>query len=68
MYEIFNMFWLAGDKFMPEMHLRKPGFSYGVRGPNTKNKKKLKKHSKRGDLRYIYQNKLEKACFQHDIG
>ena len=53
---------------MPEMHLRKPGFSYGVRGPNTKNKKKLKKHSKRGDLRYIYQNKLEKACFQHDIG
>ena len=53
---------------MPEMHLRKPGFSYGVREPFTKNKKKLRKHSKRGDSRYIYLNKLEKACFQHDIG
>ena len=30
-----------------------------------KNKKKLKKHSR--DSRYIYQNAVDKACFQLDI-
>ena len=25
-----NKFLLAGDKFMPEMHLRKPGFTYSA--------------------------------------
>ena len=24
MNEIINKFWLAGEKFMPEMHLREP--------------------------------------------
>ena len=28
MNEIVNMFLLAGDKFMPEMHLKQPGFTY----------------------------------------
>ena len=27
MNEIVNKFLLAGDKFMPEMHLKQPGFS-----------------------------------------
>ena len=57
---------------MPEMHLRQPGFTYSVCGPLTKNKKKKKKERKRkrketGGLRYIYQNELDKACFQHDM-
>ena len=26
--EIINKVVLAGDKFMPEMHLRQPGFTY----------------------------------------
>ena len=30
-------------------------------------KKKLKKNKENGDWKYIYQNKLDKACFQHDI-
>ena len=33
---------LAGDKFMPEMHLRQPGFKYSVCRPFTKKKKKKK--------------------------
>ena len=33
MNEIANKFLLAGDKFMPEMHLRRPGFIYSARGP-----------------------------------
>ena len=45
MNEIINKFLLAGDKFMPEMHLRQPGFTYSACGPFTKNKefKNLKK-------------------------
>ena len=48
MNEIVDKF-LLRDKFMPEMHLRQPGFT------------------ETGDSRYIYQNKLDKACFQHKM-
>ena len=33
----------------------------------TKTKKKNKKLIETGDSRYIYQNELHKACFQHDM-
>ena len=39
MNEIVNKFLLAGDMFMPEMHLRQPLFTYSACGPFTKNKK-----------------------------
>ena len=38
MNEIVNKFLLAGDKFMPEMHLKPTGFTYSACGPFTKNK------------------------------
>ena len=37
MNEIVNKFLLAGDKFMPEIHLKQPGFTYSACGPFTKN-------------------------------
>ena len=37
MNNIINTFLLAGDKFMPEMHLREPGFTYSAFGLFTKN-------------------------------
>ena len=37
MNEIVNKFLLTGDKFMPEIHLRQPGFTYSACGPFTKN-------------------------------
>ena len=43
MNEIVNRFLLAGDKFMPEMHLKLPGFTYSACGPITKNKEKKSK-------------------------
>ena len=43
MNEIINKFLLAGDKFMPEMHLRQLGFTYSACGLFTKNKKRIKK-------------------------
>ena len=49
------------------MHLRQPGFTYSACGPFTKNKEKIQKFKQTGDSRYIYRNKLDKACFQHDM-
>ena len=66
MNEIVNKFLLAADKFMPEMHLRQPGFTHSACGPFTKNKE-IKKNKVTGDSRYIYQNELDKACSQHDM-
>ena len=39
-------FVLAGDKFMPEMHLKQPRFTYNACGPFTKNKKRIQKLKK----------------------
>ena len=68
MNKIFNKFLLAGDKFMPEMHLRQPQFTYSACGLFTKHKERIKKFNHTGDTRYIYRNDLDKACFQHDSG
>ena len=67
MNEIVNKFLLAGDKFMPEMHLKQPGFTYSACGPFTKNKERIQKFKETGDTKYIYRNELDKACFQHDM-
>ena len=70
MNEIVNKFLLAGDKFMPEMHLKQPGFTYSACGPFTKNKEQIQKFKETGDTSYIYKNELDKACkacFQHDM-
>ena len=67
MNEIVNKFLLAGDNFMPEMHLKQPAFTYSACGPFTKNKERIKKFRKTGDTSYIYKNELDKACFQHDM-
>ena len=67
MNEIVNKFLLAGDKFMTEMHLKQPGFSYTACGPFTKNKERIQKFKETGDTNYIYKSELDKACFQHDM-
>ena len=67
MNEIFNKFLLAGDKFMPEMHLKQPRFTYSACGPFTKSKERIQDFKGTGDTNYIYKNELYKACFQHDM-
>ena len=67
MNEIVNKFLLIGDKFMPEMHLRQPGFAYSACEPFTKNKERTQKFKETGDTSYIYKNELDKACLQHDM-
>ena len=54
MNEIVNMFLLGGDKFMPEMHLRQPGFTYRACGTFTKNKERIQKFKETGDAQCIY--------------
>ena len=66
MNNVINKFLLAGDKFMPEMHLRQPQFAYSACGPFTRHKERIKKFKQTGDTHYIYRNELDKACFQHD--
>ena len=59
MNEIVNKFLLAGDKFMLEMHLKEPEFTYSACGPFTKNKERIQKFKETGDTRYIYKNELD---------
>ena len=67
MNEIINKFLLVGGKFMPEMHLRQPGFIYSACGPFTKNKERIGKFMTTSNTDFIYKNELDKASFQHDM-
>ena len=62
-----KFFFLVGDKFMPEMHLKQTGFTYSACGPFTKNKERIQNFKETGDTNYIYKNELDKAFFQHGM-
>ena len=66
MNEIVSKFLLISDKFMPEMHFKKPGFTYSTCGPYTKSKR-IEKFMQTGNTDFIYRNEPDKACFQHDM-
>ena len=66
MNNVINKFLLAGDKFMPEKHLRQLRFVHSASGPFTRHKERIKEFKRTGDTRYIYRNELDKVCFQHD--
>ena len=63
MNEIVKKVLLAGDKFMPEMHLKQPGFTYSARGPFTKNKERIEKFMQTGNTDFIYKMDLLKLVF-----
>ena len=67
MNEIVNKFLLAGDKFMPELHLKQPGFTYSACGSFAKNKERIEKFMQTRNMDFIYTSELDKACFQHDM-
>ena len=66
MNNTINKLLLAGDKFMPEIHLRQPQFTYSACGPFTKHEQRIQKFKETGDTNYINKNELDKACFAHD--
>ena len=56
---------LTGNKFMPEMNLKQPGFTCCACGSFTKNKKRIQKFIETGNTKYIYKHDLDKACFHY---
>ena len=52
---------------MPDLSLDKSGFTYRACGSFTKNKEKIQKFKEEGDSRYIFQNEVDKASFQHHM-
>ena len=50
---------------MPEIHLIQHGFTCSACGTFTKNKERIQKSRETEGSRYLYQNELDKACFQH---
>ena len=53
MNDIVNQFLSAGNKFMPELHLKQPGFIYSACRPFPKNKERRNKFKETGDTKYI---------------
>ena len=51
MNEIVTKIFLVGDKFMPEMYLKQPGFAHSACGPFTKNKER---NLKKEEIRTIF--------------
>ena len=66
MNKIVNKFLLAGDKLMPELDLRKQGFTYSACGPFTKHRKWIQKFRETSNLKHIYKNELNEGCFSYD--
>ena len=66
MNKIFHKFLLTGDKFIHELHLRRPGFTYSACGPFTKHCGSFQKLRETGNLKHLYRNELDKVCFAHD--
>ena len=65
---VINKFLLAGEKFMPEMHLVDPfAKKYSACGPSTEHTQRIQDFLNTGKLSYIYKNDLDKACFKHDM-
>ena len=66
MNKIINKFLLIGDKFMPELNLEQPRFTHSACGPFTKHRERIQNFRETGNLKHLYVNELDKACFAHD--
>ena len=67
MNQIVKKILLAGNKIMPEIHLKQLEVTYSACGPFTKNKERIHKLKESGDTSYIYKQELNKVCFQDDM-
>ena len=66
MNKIINKFFLIRDKFMPELDLKQPGFTYSACGPFTKHLERIQKFRETVNLKHLYRNELNEACSAHD--
>ena len=54
---------MVGDKFMREMHLKQPGFTYSACDSFTRNKERIEKIMQIGKADFIYRNERDKPFF-----
>ena len=66
MNKIINKFLLTGDKLIPELNSKQPQFTYSACGAFTKHREIIQKFRERGNLKHLYRNELDGACFAHD--
>ena len=64
--KIINKFLWTREKSMPELHLKQPGFNYNACGSFTKHRERIQKFRKKGNLKHLYRNELDKTCYVHD--
>ena len=67
MNETVNRFLLVVDRFMPEMHLKQPGFTYSACALFRKSKERIEKFMQTGNTDFVHKNELDQTCFQHDM-
>ena len=63
-----NKFLLAGDTFMPKLHLRQPRFTNSACRSFSKHRDRIQKFKENGNLKHLYRNEIDKTCFAHDAG
>ena len=66
MNKIIKKFSLTGDKFISEFHLKQPESTYSACGPFTIHHQRIQKIRETRNLKHLYRNELDKACFAHD--
>ena len=66
MNKTVNKFLLTRYKFIPELYIRQPEFTYSDFGPFTKHYDRIQKFRETVNTMHIYQNELDKACFAHN--
>ena len=57
---------MAVDKFMSEMHLKQPEFTYSACGPFTKHFERIWTFRETGNLRHLCRKESDNACFARD--
>ena len=57
---------MAGDKFMPELHLKQPRFTYNTCGAFIKHHQTIQIYRKTGNLKHFHRNELDKAYSAYD--
>ena len=66
MNNIIIKFLLTAGKFMLELHLKQAVFTYSACEQFSKHCGRIKKFRETGNLKHLYRNELDKACFGHD--
>ena len=63
MKQIIYKISLTGDKFMLELYLKQPQFSYSALGPFTRYFERIQKIRETGNLKYLYRKKIGQSLF-----